>query len=92
MTREPLIHFDRVVLTQGVLDRVSAAFVNEALGLFAHGDWGDVDAEDAAKNDAEARTGGYLLGAYVPPEGQGPRFWIERAPGGPVTVTLPEER
>lgn len=92
MTRLPIVRLDQLVVTQGVVHRVDPEFLNEALCSFAHGDWGDVVDEDARANDAEALSGGYLLGAYVPPEGKGPRFWIERTPGGPVTVLLPEER
>jgi hypothetical protein len=58
------------------------------------GDWGDVDAEDAAANDAALDDGGRLLSAYVIGEDRlwiitdGVNDWGERLS---TTILLPED-
>jgi hypothetical protein len=54
------------------------------------GDWGSVDAEDAAANDAATVDGGRLLSVYSLPDGT--RIWvITEADRSATTFLLPGE-
>jgi len=87
----------RTVTTRGVNDRMAenadfASAVWEALGRFGQADWGTVDPEDWALNDASAAeldNGQYgrVLAAYGVDED---KFWIIRDTEV-VTVLFPSE-
>jgi hypothetical protein len=52
--------------TPGVLDLIELGAVNLNTLLHRHacGDWGDLDAEDKALNDAAVKTGDRILSSY----------------------------
>jgi len=53
-----------VVTTPGAFSTFPPEFLASSLVRHARGDWGDLDAEDKAANEAELRTGGRLLSVY----------------------------
>ena len=62
------------------------------LARHARGDWGDVDAEDAAANEAAIRDGSRILSAYTINHDHGVRLWvITEADRSVTTILLPEE-
>lgn len=66
MNRFP-IRLGQVVATRGAVDSLGDAFSSIAtmfLNRHAHGDWGDLDAEDTASNNAALVGGGMLLSVY----------------------------
>lgn len=90
----------RLVLTRGVNDRVAddsafAKFVTESLGRHARHDWGEMDAEDKARNDAALVDGSRLFSAYIKPDL--PKIWIiteardDQGKRLATTVLLPNE-
>ena len=82
----------QVVMTPGVLQALQAAGAIPLpyLARHAQGDWGAVDAHDAAANDRAARTGERVLSAYQLPNGT--RIWIVTERDRSVTTSLlPEE-
>ncbi|HPI31668.1 MAG TPA: hypothetical protein PLR32_00020 [candidate division Zixibacteria bacterium] len=81
-----------IVGTPAALDALEFAEVNPAALLVRHlsGDWGELDAEDRAANDAALRGGGRLFSAYDLPTGA--RVWIiTEADRSSTTVLLPED-
>ena len=84
--------FGEVVATQG-----AAAALHEAgehpfvyLQRHAHGDWGELDAEDVAENELSLVQGFRLLSAYTLKDGT--RIWIiTEADRSVTTILLPSE-
>jgi hypothetical protein len=86
MHRFPL---GRLVATPGALAALDPAQLLTVIGRHAAGDWGDLDREDRAANDAALRHGTRLLSAYAL---DGARVWIiTEADRSATTVLLPEE-
>jgi len=84
------IELGKVVITRGAQDEVHAEDVSKALARHSGGDWGDVDVEDRAANDAAAVEGCRVLSAYR--DSVGTRFWIiTEADRSFTTILLPEE-
>ncbi len=54
----------QVVSTPAALDTFDAPFMAHCLARHLCGDWGDVDAEDRASNDATLTGGDRLLSVY----------------------------
>jgi len=72
----PSFSLGPVVATPGALEALGR---NQSTGLeylqrHAKGDWGDLDDEDKAANDAALQSGARLLSAYNLPDGT--RLWI----------------
>lgn len=81
----------QVVMTPGALDVFVAEpkAVMQALGRHAVCDWGDLDAEDKASNDAALTERERLLSAYVV---KGTKIWvITEADRSSTTLLLPSE-
>lgn len=96
----PLPHFypGRLVATPAALDVCTAAYLSECLARHIRGDWGVVDSEDRAHNDAALRNGDRLLSAYPidptkPAHGHGDNcVWlITEADRSVTTMLLPDE-
>lgn len=66
----------QVVATPGALEALAKAgqTPHELLARHLRGDWGDLDAEDAALNDEALRDGSRLLSAYVLKTGE--KLWV----------------
>lgn len=80
-----------IVATPGALDKIEDKGVDVLALLSRHlsGDWGDLDAEDKAKNDEAVLVGTRLLSAYVVDD---VKFWIITEWDRSVTtILLPEE-
>ena len=84
-----------LVMTRGVNNLVAentafAKFAVASLQRHAAGDWGDLDAEDKARNDSDLKDGGRLFSAYKSPGL--PKIWIITEADRSVTTTLfPDE-
>ncbi len=72
------IRFDLgpIVATPGALEALKRNNMTglELLARHAQGDWGDLDDEDKAANNAAIQTGARLLSAYHLPDGT--KLWI----------------
>jgi hypothetical protein len=73
--------------TPGVLRVADTAHGSPAALLARHmlGDWGEVDAEDWATNDAAVAYGGRILSAYIV---AGQRVWVITEAGRHATTVL----
>lgn len=93
MTTTTYFSIGQAVATPGVLAALEGATPNElmeALKRHMSGDWGDVDDEDKASNDAAVKDGNRLLSAYR--LSTGVKFWIiTEADRSVTTFLLPEE-
>ena len=79
-----------VVATPGALDVLNTLELNRLLHRHATGDWGDLDPEDHAANDAALNSGGRILSAYQCASGQ--RIWIiTEADRSSTCLLLPSE-
>jgi len=97
-TRQPRFELGDIVATQGAIAACPAEHLTRCLARHLCGDWGCVDAEDAATNDEALRGGDKLLSAYPidpakPSEGFGDNtLWIiTEADRSVTTFLLPEE-
>jgi hypothetical protein len=84
-------HLGQVVSTPAVLEhfRENDLIPLEYITRHAAGDWGEVDAEDRAANDAAVRHKDRLLSAYTV---EGRKFWIiTEADRSTTTLLFPEE-
>jgi hypothetical protein len=79
-----------VVATSGVLGAVDQGFLIGALAWHAHGDWGEVGADDARANDDAVANGARVLSAYATATGVKVSVIIE-ADRSVTTALLPEE-
>lgn len=93
----PKFQLSRLLITPGAQEALAAtgesplAFI---FGRHAKGDWGDVDAEDAALNDEALKDGSRLLSAYKLKDGT--KIWViteAESDNGreATTILLPEE-
>ncbi len=84
------IELGKIVITRGAQDGVHADDVAVALTRHSGGDWGEVDPEDRATNDAAAVEGCRVLSVYR--DRGGTRFWIiTEADRSVTTILLPDE-
>ena len=88
----------QIVATRGVMATVPPHRLTEALAQHTRGDWGNVCAEDAARNNEATREGSRILSAYpidpaLPAKGFGKNcLWIiTEADRSATTFLLPEE-
>jgi len=90
--RKGLFVLGQVVSTPGALEAMEPypGLGMKLLARHATGDWGDIDAEDAAENDHSVKEGFRILSAYKTPDGT--RIWIiTEADRSVTTFLLPEE-
>jgi len=86
----PLFAVGRIVATPGVLAATNHAVLLNYLQRHLRGDWGELDPEDRAQNDAAVTAGERILSAYTLPDGT--RLWIITEWDRSVTTfLLPEE-
>ena len=80
----------RTVATPAALAAVSPLDIAAALRRHASGDWGEVDPDDRAANDAAVRSGERLLSVYR--SATGTTFWVlTEADRSATTVLLPDD-
>jgi len=87
----PKFPLGQVVATQGVLAAIPQAEMMQALDRHIHGDWGEVDPEDAKANEISL-VKGYrpLISTYT--SSAGVKFWIlTESDRSATTLLLPEE-
>lgn len=77
----------QIVATPAVISKVPQPWLLAALAKHLSGDWGLLDAEDKAANDAALRHGARLLSAYALPDADG-KFWIITEADRSVTTFL----
>jgi hypothetical protein len=79
----------RLDITSNAAGRLTPEEIAAGIARHARGDWGDVNAQDAAENELSLRQGFRLLSAY----GRGDRrFWvITEADRSATTVLLPDD-
>jgi hypothetical protein len=88
----PLFAAGHVVATPLAIEKLDPVTMGAALQRHMSGDWGDVDADDKAANDADVLNGGRLLSVYRVPGYPDERFWIiTEADRSATTFLLPEE-
>jgi hypothetical protein len=98
-TKKPLFKLGQIVATPGALEAVPSPIEQMALlSRHVNGDWGSIDPDDAAANDAAIAEGDRLLSAYPidpnkPCRGYGENcIWIiTEADRSVTTFLLPEE-
>lgn len=75
-TSKPQFALGHVVATPGALEALaeSGQTPHELLARHLAGDWGDLDSDDAAMNEAALRDGSRLLSAYALKTGE--KLWI----------------
>lgn len=75
-TEARALELGRTVATPGAISAITENDVTalEYLSRHARGDWGDLDPEDTATNDAAVEHGERILSAYILPDGQ--KVWI----------------
>ncbi len=85
----PRFELGKILATPGAIKAIPEAEMVKALRRHAAGDWGLVDAEDAAENELSVREGFRILSVY---EHAGTRFWvITEVSRDATTFLLPEE-
>ena len=88
--QHPKFTLGRLVGTPRALNAVTEAERVEALQRHSSGDWGNLDQEDKAANDAALAAGTRLFSQYE--SKLGTKFWIiTEADRSATTILLPEE-
>lgn len=81
----------RLLSTPGALSDFGEVFRLACLARHVRGDWGDLDPEDRAANDAACRDGARILSAYVDST-TGRKLWIiTEADRASTTLLRPED-
>ena len=89
-TQPTTFHLGQTVISRNAMERLHPEDVQLALRRHARGDWGDLSAEDMAKNELSVKEGFRLLSAYR--DRHQTRFWIiTEASREVTTVLLPED-
>ena len=84
----PFVPLGRTVATPAALAAVSLLDIAAALRRHSSGDWGEVDLDDWAANDAALPSGERLLSVYR--SANGITFWVlTEADRSATTVLLP---
>lgn len=87
----PLFPLGQIVATRAALAHLEKHGINAQpyLDRHAHGDWGDIPADDANENDLSARNGSRILSSYAI---AGKKVWIiTEADRSVTTLLFPEE-
>lgn len=88
--RGPRFELGAVVGTPGAIENVPAEEIQTGLDRHHRGDWGELDDEDRAANEAALEDGTRLMSVYTARAGT--TFWIiTEADRSVTTVLLPEE-
>lgn len=90
--RQLALPLGKLLSTPGAIRIMTRHQIDPATLLLRHrtGDWGELDAEDWAANDAARRNGGRILSVYH--LDQTTRLWIiTEADRGSTCILLPEE-
>ena len=91
-TKAPRFETGQIVAPPGAMEKVNPQARVASLRRHVSGDWGDVDDEDRAANDADVIAGGRLLSVYPIPGEPDEKFWIiTEADRSVTTFLLPEE-
>jgi hypothetical protein len=93
----PLFRLGQVVATPGAIEAMQKAAQSpwEFVSRHVAGDWGTVDAEDKALNDAALKDGSRILSAYT--LSTGVKIWViseatdDQGQRAATTILLPEE-
>lgn len=87
------IKFDigNVVATPASLRAFSPDFIKTSFKKHATGDWGDLDAEDKAANEAALIHGDRILSAYIDAATDEKLYIITEADRSVTTLLLPSE-
>ena len=86
----PKFQLGQVFATAGAVAAFPAETLLACLERHARGDWGDLDPEDRAANEAALSSGGRLLSSYRVPE-RGKVWVITEHDRSATTVLLPED-
>ena len=92
LTTDPVPRFPvgRLMITPAAAQMVPADEATRALRRHAAGDWGNVDSEDWAANDAALRHGTRLLSSYTTQDKT--VFWVvTEADRSVTTILLPSD-
>lgn len=88
--RGDVSHLVGWLATRGAISELAPEDIARALTRHWLGDWGDLDAEDKARNDLGLIEGSRLFSAYH--SARGVKFWIiTEWDRSATTVLLPEE-
>lgn len=90
--QNPLFELGQVVATPGAFDALNEAGITAAELLYRHhrGDWGDLDPEDIAENNAALKRGSRLFSSYQITNAI--KIWIiTEADRSVTTLLLPSE-
>lgn len=86
----PKFTLGKLCITPNAKESLSHDDTLDALRRHAVGDWGNLDFEDKAANEAALQCGGRLFSAYI--SCSGARFWIiTEADRSYTTILLPED-
>ena len=77
----------RMAATPAFMAKVTPDWAVVALAMHLNANWGLVDAEDWAANDAALKTGGRILSSYAMPD-DASEFWILTEADRSVTTFL----
>jgi hypothetical protein len=80
-----------IVMTRTVMSKLDTEYAIAALCLHVQGNWGTLDAEDAAFNDASLKAGGRLLSVYPLPNDPGDFYIVTEADRSNTTIMLPSD-
>jgi hypothetical protein len=87
---EPRFPLGAITTTRGALNAFEQKYMFTCLKRHAHGDWGDLDAEDTQRNDDAVFSGQRILSAYVDPDKR--KLWIiTEADRSRTTFLTPDE-
>lgn len=89
ITRDAIVPLGDIVITSSAMSKLSYLEYTPALARHSQGDWGNLDPEDALRNDEALEHGDRILSTY----GTGSRrFWIiTEADRSVTTILLPED-
>ena len=86
----PKFLLGKLTATPNALEHLTENDILEALRRHLAGDWGEVDREDKATNDAALLQGTRLLSVYS--SSSGTKFWIiTEGDRSATTILLPED-
>lgn len=93
MSRRALFALGRVVATPGALELLRELHLLPTMLLLRHqcGDWGDLDPEDKAANDAALANGSRIFSAYRLGQTEKKLWLITEADRASTCILTPEE-
>ena len=84
-----MFELGQIVITTNAQGELKQDDVMKGLGRHANNDWGDIDDEDRAANDAAVEEGTRISSAYRSGD---TKFWIiTEADRSATTILLPED-